>query len=233
MKVLAIETSTMLGGVAVLDSEDGLIVEVRMSVRAAHSARLMPEVHSALQTASLSLADMDALCITVGPGSFTGLRIGLGTVKGLAFKSGLPVVAVSTLKALAWNFPFSELPVCPVLDARKGEVYAGIYRAGPEGPEVLMPEAALSPKDLAHALAEHGGRAVLAGQGAAHYGGVFLEALGQGAVFAPPHLGVPSPAAGAHLGLIKAQRGEFSDPAVLGPTYLRKSEAELGAGGPK
>ena len=119
MKILAIETSTMLGGVAVMDDVKGLLVEVRASVKTGHSGKLMPEIDDALKRASLGIGDIDALCVTTGPGSFTGLRIGLSTVKGLAYSTGLPVVAVPTLEALAWNFPDFPCPVCPMLDARK------------------------------------------------------------------------------------------------------------------
>jgi tRNA threonylcarbamoyladenosine biosynthesis protein TsaB len=127
MKVLAIETSTMLGGVAVMDAAKGLVAEARETVKAGHSGRLMPEIDGVLKRVSLTLSDIDALAVTTGPGSFTGLRIGLSTVKGLSYSAGIPVVVVPTLEAMAWNFPDYAYPVCPMLDARKIEVYAGIF----------------------------------------------------------------------------------------------------------
>lgn len=226
MRILAIDTSTMMGGVAVMDSEKGLLAETRARVRTGHSGSLMPEVDQALKRTDLALSDIDALCVTTGPGSFTGLRIGLSTVKGLCFSTGLPLVAVPTLEAFALNFPFSEAPVCPMLDARKKEVYAAVFSMRGGDAERLMPETSIRPAELARELERHG-EVILAGQGAELYRGVFAEALGPRAVFAPPHLSEPLPSAAAALGLRKALKGEFSDPRVLSPFYIRKSEAEI------
>lgn len=226
MRVLAIETSTMLGGVAVVDSGAGLLAEVRVNVMAAHSERLMLELDHVLRSASLSFKDLDAIAVSAGPGSFTGLRIGLGTVKGLAYSTGLPVVAVPTLEALAWNFPCSSSPVCAALDARKGEVYAGIFLWADGGFRRLMPEASLKPKELVLRAAD-AGRTIFTGQGAFLHRRLIEEALGPDALFAPHNLAAPSPASVAQLGLALALRGEFSETASLRPVYIRKSEAEL------
>ncbi len=228
MKLLSVETSTMLGGVAIIDEALGLVVESRLNVRAAHSERLMSEINAALERSSLTLGDIDALCVCTGPGSFTGLRIGLGAIKGLAFSTGLPVAAVPTLEALAWNFPHSAHPVCPMLDARKGEVYAGLFRTDGGEPVRLVEETSIRPGTLATALGKFEA-VVLLGQGAELYRDVFVGSLGKRALLAPPHLGVPSAASAAHLGLARALRGEFTDPAGLSPYYIRKSEAELKA----
>jgi tRNA threonylcarbamoyladenosine biosynthesis protein TsaB len=229
MRILAIDTSTMMGGVAVMDGERGLLAETRAKVRAGHSGSLMPEIDQALRRASLDITDIDALCVTTGPGSFTGLRIGLSTAKGLCFSTGLPLVAVPTLEAFAWNFPLSRRPVCPMLDARKKEVYAAVFSMRGGRAERLMPETSMRPAELARELAAHG-EVVLAGQGAELYREVFARALGPRALFAPSHLSEPLPSAAAALGLQKALRGEFSEPRELSPLYVRKSEAELKKG---
>jgi tRNA threonylcarbamoyladenosine biosynthesis protein TsaB len=226
MRILAIETATMVGGVAVMDTERGLVSESRAVVKAGHSGRLMPEIDAALGRASLALTDIDALCVSTGPGSFTGLRIGLSTVKGLAYSSGLPVVTVPTLEAFAWNFPRCAWPVCPMLDARKKEVYAGVFDTSAAEIARIEEETSMSPAKLADRLKEFE-KVVLVGEGAALYEDVFKQALGERALFAPRHLMAPSPAALAELGLRKALSGEFSDPATLAPHYIRKSEAEL------
>lgn len=225
MRVLAVETSTMLGGVAVVDDEQGLLVESRLIVKAAHSARLMPELDHALRAAGLGLSDMGALAVSAGPGSFTGLRIGLGTVKGLAFATGLPVVAVPTLEAFAWCFPHVSHPVCPMLDARKKEVYAGVFVW--EGGELnrLVPETSLEAAALARSLMDRD-RVLFAGEGALIYREQIRAELGEKALFAPPHLMAPLPSALAFVGLGMALRGEFSEPRALKPLYIRKSEAE-------
>jgi tRNA threonylcarbamoyladenosine biosynthesis protein TsaB len=226
MKILAVETSTMLGGLAVMDSAAGLLVEVRVNVEVALSERLMTELDHALRSAGLGVKDMDALAVASGPGSFTGLRIGLSTVKGLSFATGLPVVAVPTLEAFAWCFPYSAHPVCPILDARKKEVYAGVFQREGQEMKRLLQETSIKPRELALALRGHD-RVVLAGEGAALYRDELAEVLGEKALFAPAHLMIPAPSAVAYVGLEKALKGDYSDPVSVRPYYIRKSEAEL------
>src|SRR3989442_166155 len=127
MRLLAVETSTLAGGAAVLDGE--LVVgEYALDVSRPHSERLMGAIDRLLTDAGWTVRDLEGLAVSVGPGSFTGLRIGLSTVKGLALALSIPIVAVPTLDAMAALLPFAALPVCPVLDARKREVYASLYR---------------------------------------------------------------------------------------------------------
>ncbi|OLC39098.1 MAG: tRNA (adenosine(37)-N6)-threonylcarbamoyltransferase complex dimerization subunit type 1 TsaB, partial [Candidatus Rokubacteria bacterium 13_1_40CM_4_69_5] len=125
MRVLAVETSTLAGGVALLDGER-IRGEYSLDVSATHSERLMPAIDRVLTDAGWTPADLQGLAAAVGPGSFTGLRIGLSAVKGLALALGIPIAAVPTLDAMAASLPFASLPVCPVLDARKGEVYCAL-----------------------------------------------------------------------------------------------------------
>lgn len=128
MKILAIETSTMLGGIAIMDDLSGLIAELRLNVKSTHSERLMTEVDHVLKQAGLKVSDIDVFAVAIGPGSFTGLRIGLSTVKGFSYSTGRPIVSVPTLEALAWNFPYCRHPVCTMLDARKKEVYSALFK---------------------------------------------------------------------------------------------------------
>src|ERR1700690_1829481 len=127
MKILSVETSTMLGGVAVMDSQAGLIAEIKLNVKTTHSERLMTAISQVLSQSGIDLRGIDAFAVASGPGSFTGLRIGLSTVKGLSYATGKPVVTVPTLEAFAWNFPYSMYPVCLMLDARRGEVYSALF----------------------------------------------------------------------------------------------------------
>ncbi len=171
MRVLAIETSSTLGGVAIMDSEAGLLGESRLNVKAvSHSERLMAEVDTVLGRCGLTLGDIGCLVAAVGPGSFTGLRIGIATVKGIAFATGARVVGVSSLEALAWGAAESAL-VCPTFDARRKEVYAAVYRVSPGGLERVIGEAAYAPGALATKLAGLGATVVLAGEGSAYIQG--------------------------------------------------------------
>jgi len=152
MKLLAIETSTMLGGIAVIDDSSGLIAEARLNVKSTHSERLMTEIDHIMKHSGVKLSDIDAFAISIGPGSFTGLRIGLSTVKGFAFATGRPLVAVPTLEALAWNFPYCRYPVCTLFDARKKEVYAALFSWEGNGFARLLEEMSVKVDDLTETI---------------------------------------------------------------------------------
>ena len=224
MKILAVETSTMLGGVAVLDEAKGLVIETRLNVRATHSERLMKELEHALKQAGLSISELDVFGIALGPGSFTGLRIGLSAVKGLSYATGKPIVSVPSLEAFAWNFPYSAYPVCTMFDARKKEVYAAVFRWREGGFERVMDERSIRPSDLVKGFE---GPVIFAGEGALLYRDVIVPAMGENALFPPPPQMVPSPSNVACLGLKKALKGDFAEAVTLVPHYIRKSEAEI------
>ena len=227
MRVLAVETSTLTGGVAVLDS-DALVAESRVSIAVTHGERLMAAIDGVLRAARLELADVDAFAVAQGPGSFTGLRIGLSTVKALAFATGKPVVGVPTLEALAWRLPYCAYPVCPILDARKNEVYAGLYRTLDGELETVEPPRAVAPTVLAEELrAAVAGPVVFVGDAVAPFAPVLLDILGARARLAPADLRFPSAVTVGELGSRALRSGVAADPAGLAPLYLRPSEAEL------
>jgi tRNA threonylcarbamoyladenosine biosynthesis protein TsaB len=227
MRILALETSTMLGGVSVMDDREGLLIEARLNVKTAHSERLMSEVDHALRQAGLGISDIDVFGVAVGPGSFTGLRIGVSTVKGFSYATGKRIVSVPSLEAFAWNFPYSKYPVCVMFDARKKEVYAAVFRWSETGFERVMGEVSIRPADLVRSFE---GKVVFAGEGALVYREIITEVAGENALFAAPHAMVPSPSNVAYLGLRKAVEGDFSDPVSLVPWYIRRSEAEVKMG---
>ena len=222
MKILAIETSTMLGGVAIAD-EKGLIAETRLNVKSTHSERLMATIDEQLRQSDMSLNDIDVFAVASGPGSFTGLRIGLSTAKGLCYATGKPLVMVPTLDAFARNLPFSKHPVCVMLDARRGEVYDAVFQLD-GGFVKLLEEVSAVPEDLFRDIVSP---VILAGEGALVYRERLVAVLGQRALFAPLATMVPSPAHVAMLGLEKALQGEFTDASAAEPFYIRKSEAEV------
>lgn len=224
MKILSLETSTMLGGVAIVDGQSGLIAETRLNVKTTHSERLMTAVHNTLYQSELELKDIDVFAVAIGPGSFTGLRIGLSTVKGLSFATGKPIVTVPTLDAFAWNFPFSRFPVCLMLDARKKEVYAAVFQWEDSGFIKLIDDISVKPADLLHELQ---GTVVFAGEGAQLYAKEISEVMQDRAIIAPLDKMVPSPANVATIGLSKAVKGEYADAAEASPYYIRRSEAEV------
>jgi len=216
MRVLAVDTSTMAGGVALV--EDGHIVgESLLDVRTTHSERLMLAIDRVLADAGWEPRRLNGLAVTVGPGSFTGLRIGLAAVKGLALALGCPIASVPTLDAMAAGLPWAMLPVCAVLDARKGELYASLYRWDGAAMRREWEYLALSPDALAARLDEP---VIGIGDGAA------LVPSPRVRVMLPMRRG-PSAAVVGLLGEERLRRGETVTPTALLPTYLRPSEAEL------
>ncbi|MBI1811510.1 MAG: tRNA (adenosine(37)-N6)-threonylcarbamoyltransferase complex dimerization subunit type 1 TsaB, partial [Nitrospirae bacterium] len=180
MKILAIDTSTMLGGIAILD-ESLLIAESRLNVRSTHSERLMTEIERCLKQSGIKISDIDVFAVATGPGSFTGLRIGVSTVKGFSYATGKQIVSVPTLEALAWNFPYSKYPVCTMLDARKKEVYAALFKWEGENFTRLINETSAKPEEFACDVLRvtHDDKFIFAGEGAALYRDKIIEAMGE------------------------------------------------------
>ena len=198
-----------------------------MNVLAPHSETLMGEMDHMFKRTGLDPMELDVIAVSSGPGAFTGLRVGLGTAKGLAFSTGARIVSVPTLQAFAFGLSGSASPVAPMLDARKKEVYTGLFLASAGGDvSTLIPERAVRAAEFAAELGEHE-RVVFAGLGAELYKEEIIEACPAEAIFAPAAAAYPSPASVAYRGLRMALRGEFTDPASASPRYLRKSEAEV------
>ena len=216
MRVLAVETSTLSGGAALLDGE--LVVgEYVLDVRLTHSERLMAAIDRLLTDAGWTVGELEGLAVAVGPGSFTGLRVGLSTVKGLALALSIPIAAVPTLDAMAAMLPFAALPICPVLDARKGEVYASLYRWDGAGMHRVWEYLAIAPADLAQRLEEP---VIVLGDAEDQIHSPYARRI------RPPRRG-PSPASVGALGYSRLTIGDTVAPADLVPIYLRPSEAEL------
>lgn len=223
MYILGIETSTTTGSVAVV-SEDGVIAKYSLNIEVTHSERLMSTVDRVLKDTGLSMADMDGYAVAIGPGSFTGLRIGLAAVKGLALVTGKPVAAVPTLKALAWNLPYAAHPICPMLDARKNEVYAAIFRF--EGPALVhvMAEAVISLNRLSERVSM---MTIFTGEASHLFRKEIDDLFGDRALFAPLSAILPSAAAVAAIGMDMIKSGKQADLDSLTPMYIRRPEAEV------
>lgn len=185
----------------------------------------MPSIEALLDRASQKLSEIDLFAVTVGPGSFTGLRIGISTIKGLAWPLGKKTVGVPTLAALAMNLPYSSKAVCPVLDARKGEVYAALYDTASGSPRALLDDAALKVEALCDEIKNRHleGSVVFLGTGLDVYSKEIRERLPE-AAFASGLSSIRASVVGA---IAYAGAGEANEPMVLSPVYLRKSEAEI------
>uniref|UniRef100_UPI004056C468 tRNA (adenosine(37)-N6)-threonylcarbamoyltransferase complex dimerization subunit type 1 TsaB n=1 Tax=Candidatus Electronema sp. TaxID=2698783 RepID=UPI004056C468 len=220
--ILSIETAAGCGSVALTRggvSNGRLIAEAAVHAETSHSRQLLGSVEWVMQAVGISWSDLDAIAVSIGPGSFTGLRIGLAAAKGIVFAAGKPLVCVPTLDAVALSCPLVDGPLWCVMDARKQEVYAACYN--PDGQQTSIAEA-VRPEALAEKIAPP---AVIAGPGLAEYQHIFSRIAGLR--FIPPALSSPSAAKIGFLAADKLAQGESSDPAAAVPLYVRASEAEV------
>lgn len=234
--ILAIDSSTPVAGVALMD-EDNLIREEFINYKKTHSETLMPMIDELLSGCDRSLSDVTALAVTIGPGSFTGLRIGLAAAKGLSLAAGLPLIGISTLDVMAHNIVYSNNLVCPLLNARKQEVYTAFYDNRGFYPIRISAETACSPRDFAgqallKAQEMGSNKIILLGDGYYPYREVLNDCLGDKLITAPAHLMLPRASALGSLARVRAARGDFDDAVWIRPRYIRLSEAEnkLGKG---
>ncbi len=225
MKILAIDTSGGSLSAALLD-DDRLQAEYLVNHGLTHSQRLMPLVNTMLGSCGVPLAEIDAFAAAKGPGSFTGLRIGVASVKALGFAENKPVMGVNTLEALCYNLPGAGGVICPMLDARNRQAFAAVYRWTDGAPEEVLPPQAMAVEALCDVLKEYHEPVLLLGDGAAVYEETLAETLGSAAQFAPPHLLLPRASSVAWAAKRALEAGEMSDGKLLKPEYLRKSQAE-------
>jgi tRNA threonylcarbamoyladenosine biosynthesis protein TsaB len=227
MRILAIDTSTPSLSVAVTDRR-GLRAESTVRLGASHAGAVLPSVRWVLSAAGCGLSELDAYGVCVGPGSFTGLRIGLSTVKGLAAASGKPVVGISALDALAAQCPAGEGWICSMLDARKREVYFSVYRRVGAALEKSGEDRVDPP---ARAVAGLAGPGTFIGSGALQYQEAIREAFGGTARIAPMGLCTLRAGTLADLARERLSRGETDDLGRLVPCYVRRPDAEKKATG--
>lgn len=231
MLILALDTSTTSGSIALTRSGE-VLAKVDESKVKAHAEWLMCAIDQLFSTVDETIGDVDLFAIGVGPGSFTGLRIGVSTIKGLAWSLDKPVVGVSTLRALAMNITAPGTLLCPVLDARKKELYAALYRVGGDKGELLelLSDSAIAPKSLYDKISgiSKGEEVLFLGSGLEKYA-EDIERQVERATFAPEDSWLIRAVNIAKLATLEgAKRGS---PQALVPLYRRRSEAELkGAG---
>lgn len=227
-KILAVDSSSLTGSVALCQGET-LIAETLLNVRSTHSEKLLKQIDLLLVEANWTLTDLDLLVAVNGPGSFTGLRIGVATIKGLAQVLDKPVVGISSLQMLAMNLPLCPVPICVFLDARKKEVYSQLFRWTEQGPVAVADARVLPPDRLLRQLE---GRVALVGDGVPVYRGLIDEILAERALLPclPAHQ--PRAAQAAWLASAEYQNGQSVAAVDLLPVYIRPSDAELNRPGP-
>ena len=225
MKLLAVDTSGPVCGVAVLE-EGKILYEGAAVNRLTHSVSLMPMVEEALNKCSTDISEIDLYAAVVGPGSFTGVRIGVSAVKGMAHGAGKPCVAVDALEALAWGVSLTPDLICPIQDARAGQVYGASFQPG-QIPRRVMEDTAAKLEDYldkALSAAEPEQKLCFLGDGVDRYRTAIESRLGQRAVFVPAQMCYLRPAAAAALAW--ENRESAVDYLTLRPHYLRAPQAE-------
>jgi tRNA threonylcarbamoyladenosine biosynthesis protein TsaB len=213
-----------MGGIALLE---GYVLQAQTQIRVTktHAGQIWKTITFLLDQAGWELQDIDLWAVTVGPGSFTGLRIGLATVKGLALATGKPIIGLSTLEVLASSFAHSTHLICPLIDARKKEVFTAYFRSDGDGQMTMSGRPRnIKPVVLVKEIKEP---VILVGNGACQYAALFKDGLGPRALFPEPHLHLVSPFNLGVLSWIRFQQGIRSALEEISPLYIRPSDAEL------
>ena len=222
MKILALDSSAVVASVALF--EDGrLLAEYTLNNGNTHSETLLPMVESVLRTYGITADDIDLFASTSGPGSFTGVRIGAATIKGLAFAQDKPCVGVSTLEAIAENAKLRRGLICPVMNARRSQVYTALFRS--DGKELvrLMPDSAMAISELDEALAAYGEEVCFCGDGYE----ITLSLLQKTkATHTPERLRHQSAFSVAEVAAREYEKGNVASDSTLSVNYLRPSQAE-------
>lgn len=224
MKLLAIDSSGLVAGVAVM-VDDILVGEYTIHNKKTHSQTLLPMVADMLSMADIDKNELDAVAVACGPGSFTGLRIGAATAKGLAQALGIPVIPVSTLCGLAYNLAHREEVVCPLMDARRSQAYYGLYDVSGEIPKALVPEAAEAVESVIGQAKSLDRPVIFLGDGVPVFRDRLSEAMGERALFSKSVDRYQRAASVAALGVKYYEQGRGVPAESFVPSYLRESSA--------
>lgn len=228
MKILGIDSSGLVASVAIVE-DDRLVAEYNLQYKITHSQTLLPMLEEIRNRIHLDMQTIDAIAVAAGPGSFTGLRIGAATVKGLGLALGKPIIPVPTLEGMAYNCYGTDLLVCPLMDARRNQVYTGLYIFEKEDRirmKSVMEQTAEGFDELAAKLNVLGREVLFLGDGVPVFAEAMKELLRIPYHFAPAHMNRQRAASVAALGKEKFEQGIFEDAADHAPEYLRLSQAE-------
>lgn len=225
MKILAVDSSGLVASVAVVCDET-MLGEYTINYKKTHSQTLLPMLRDLTEMIELDFDTVDAIAVAAGPGSFTGLRIGSATVKGLALALNKPVVAVPTVDALAYNLWGCGDVVCPLMDARRNQTYTGLYRFAHREMKVIKQQCAVDIQAILAEINDIGEPAVFLGDGVPVFGDSIREHCRVPYRFAPAHMNKQRAGAVAALGLVYYREGKIQSAQDHKPEYLRLSQAE-------
>lgn len=225
MKILALDSSGLVASVAVVENEN-LLAEYTINYKKTHSQTLLPMLDEIVKMIELDLNSIDAIAVAAGPGSFTGLRIGSATAKGLGFSLEKPLVEIPTVDGLAYNLCGTDKVVCPLMDARRNQVYTGIYEFEGNQLKVLETQMAVSIDEIIEKLNILGREVIFLGDGVPVYQEKVKEGIKVPYLFAPAHMNKQRAGAVATLAVQYVSEGKTVSAAEHQPDYLRLSQAE-------
>lgn len=225
MKILALDSSGLVASVAII-TEDAMLAEYTVNYKKTHSQTLLPMLNEIVKMVDINMDEVDAIAVAAGPGSFTGLRIGSATAKGLGLALDKPVVAVPTLDGLAYNLYGTEDLVCPLMDARRNQVYTGIYKFVDNRLQAVKKQTAIGIEEVLEEINTLGKKVIFLGDGTAVYREIIEAKMQVPYSFAPVHLSRQRAGAIGALGMELYKKEQFETAAMHEPVYLRVSQAE-------
>lgn len=225
MKILGLDSSGIVASVAIVE-DDVLIAEYTVNYKKTHSQTLLPMLDEIAKMTELDLNSIDAIAVAAGPGSFTGLRIGSATAKGLGLALKKPLIAIPTVKGLAYNLYDISGLICPIMDARRKQVYTGIYRFTDHQLKVVEDQMAVPMETVIEKLNQYGETVTFLGDGVPVFHELIAEKMTVPYSFAPAHVNKQRAAAVAALGEIYYRQGKTETAMEHVPDYLRVSQAE-------
>ncbi len=225
MKVLAIDTSTAVAAIALMDDEK-LLGEYSLNNKKTHSQKLMVMIKEIFKDLEIMPSDIDVFAASTGPGSFTGLRIGVTTAKAMAFATSKPVIGVPTLDALAYNVVTSSFIICPILDARNNQVFTALYQSKDGKLERITEYLGIPVDELVQLIKEKNKTVIFTGDAIDLHRDYFITELSGNCEFSPLAMRLQRASSVAEIALKMAKEGKFESSFELVPFYLRKSQAE-------
>lgn len=225
MKLLALDSSGLVATVAIV-SEDTMLAEYTVNYKKTHSQTLLPMLDEIVKMVELDLSEIDAIAVAAGPGSFTGLRIGSATAKGLGLALNKPIIAVPTLDGLAFNLYGTNKVICPMMDARRNQVYTGLYEYIGREFHVIKEQAALAVEDIIEEINQLGRDVIFLGDGVPVYQEMIQQQTKVEYEYAPAHMNRQRAGAIGALGTLYFQNNQFQSATEHEPVYLRLSQAE-------
>ncbi|ROR21900.1 tRNA threonylcarbamoyladenosine biosynthesis protein TsaB [Mobilisporobacter senegalensis] len=225
MKILGIDSSGLVASVALV-SDDIMIAEYTINYKKTHSQTLLPMLDEVVQMIGLSLDEIDAIAVAAGPGSFTGLRIGASTAKGLGMALNKPLISVPTVDGIAYNLFGTDKLICPIMDAKRNQVYTGLYEFNEDKLHAIQEQKAISIDEIIEEINQLGRAVIFLGDGVPVYKEQIMNKVKVPHYFAPAHLSKQRAGAVAALGAIYYSEGRIETAADHQPVYLRLSQAE-------